>query len=194
MSFPPAATPKSVAPVEERQSHALPDRRMSTRRAAITSALQQGRTDSPFSVRSNHADSVAPSTPRAVDALRIQPSIQWARIRVLSFRTEFSSHLRNIVSTVNLACKLDLKQIALTARNAEYNPKRFAAVIMRIRNPRTTLLIFQSGKVVCTGAKSVADSNRAARRCARIIQKLGFPVRSTWRWISPFSGWRPPLF
>lgn len=39
--------------------------------------------------------------------------------------------LQNIVSTVNLGCKLDLKKIALHARNAEYNPKRFAAVIMR---------------------------------------------------------------
>lgn len=33
---------------------------------------------------------------------------------------------RNIVSTVNLDCKLDLKAIALQARNAEYNPKVFA--------------------------------------------------------------------
>ena len=55
--------------------------------------------------------------------------------------------------TVNLACRLDLKKIALHARNAEYNPKRFAAVIMRIRDPRTTALIFSSGKMVCTGAK-----------------------------------------
>ncbi|XP_010214640.1 PREDICTED: TATA-box-binding protein isoform X2 [Tinamus guttatus] len=62
--------------------------------------------------------------------------------------------LQNIVSTVNLGCKLDLKTIALRARNAEYNPKRFAAVIMRIREPRTTALIFSSGKMVCTGAKS----------------------------------------
>ena len=57
------------------------------------------------------------------------------------------------MSTVNLGCKLDLKKIALHARNAEYNPKRFAAVIMRIRDPRTTALIFSSGKMVCTGAK-----------------------------------------
>ena len=84
---------------------------------------------------------------------------------------------RNIVSTVNLDCRLDLKQIALQARNAEYNPKvclcliifliqallflvyviphllcmfiqRFAAVIMRIREPKTTALIFASGKMV----------------------------------------------
>jgi transcription initiation factor TFIID TATA-box-binding protein len=55
---------------------------------------------------------------------------------------------RNIVATVNLDCRLDLKTIALHARNAEYNPKRFAAVIMRIRDPKTTALIFASGKMV----------------------------------------------
>ncbi|ENN80957.1 hypothetical protein HUJ04_010497 [Dendroctonus ponderosae] len=85
--------------------------------------------------------------------------------------------LQNIVSTVNLSCKLDLKKIALHARNAEYNPKRFAAVIMRIREPRTTALIFSSGKMVCTGAKSEEDSRLAARKYARIIQKLGFPAK-----------------
>lgn len=84
---------------------------------------------------------------------------------------------RNIVSTVNLNCKLDLKRIALHARNAEYNPKRFAAVIMRIREPRTTALIFSSGKMVCTGAKSEDDSRLAARKYARIIQKLGFSAK-----------------
>nr|CAD7409217.1 unnamed protein product [Timema cristinae]CAD7428901.1 unnamed protein product [Timema monikensis] len=85
--------------------------------------------------------------------------------------------LQNIVSTVNLSCKLDLKKIALHARNAEYNPKRFAAVIMRIREPRTTALIFSSGKMVCTGAKSEGDSRLAARKYARIIQKLGFVAK-----------------
>jgi transcription initiation factor TFIID TATA-box-binding protein len=85
--------------------------------------------------------------------------------------------LQNIVSTVNLGCKLDLKKIALHARNAEYNPKRFAAVIMRIREPRTTALIFSSGKMVCTGAKSEEDSRLAARKYARIVQKLGFAAK-----------------
>ncbi|XP_041988332.1 TATA-box-binding protein [Aricia agestis] len=85
--------------------------------------------------------------------------------------------LQNIVATVNLNCKLDLKKIALHARNAEYNPKRFAAVIMRIREPRTTALIFSSGKMVCTGAKSEEDSRLAARKYARIIQKLGFTAK-----------------
>lgn len=85
--------------------------------------------------------------------------------------------LQNIVATVNLDVRLDLKTIALHARNAEYNPKRFAAVVMRIREPKTTALIFASGKMVVTGAKSEDDSKLAARKYARIVQKLGFPAR-----------------
>jgi len=87
--------------------------------------------------------------------------------------------LQNIVATVNLDCRLDLKTIALHARNAEYNPKRFAAVIMRIRDPKTTALIFASGKMVVTGAKSEDDSKLASRKYARIIQKLGFNAKFT---------------
>ncbi|KAL9126903.1 MAG: hypothetical protein Q9217_004117 [Psora testacea] len=87
--------------------------------------------------------------------------------------------LQNIVATVNLDCRLDLKTIALHARNAEYNPKRFAAVIMRIREPKTTALIFASGKMVVTGAKSEDDSRLASRKYARIIQKLGFNAKFT---------------
>ncbi|CEF99786.1 Beta2-adaptin/TBP, C-terminal domain [Ostreococcus tauri] len=85
--------------------------------------------------------------------------------------------LQNIVATVNLDCKLDLKTIAFHARNVEYNPKRFAAAIMRIRNPKTTALIFSSGKMVCTGAKTEALAREAARKYAKVIIKLGFPAQ-----------------
>jgi transcription initiation factor TFIID TATA-box-binding protein len=54
--------------------------------------------------------------------------------------------------------KVDLRSIALQSRNAEYNPRRFAAVIIRIRDPKTTALIFSSGKMVITGAKSEEKS------------------------------------
>lgn len=85
--------------------------------------------------------------------------------------------LQNIVSTVNLDVRLDLNQIAKTALNSEYNPKRFSAVIMRIRDPRSTALIFNNGKIVCTGTKSEESSRLAARRFARIIQRLGYNVQ-----------------
>ena len=116
----------------------------------------------------NVPPSPMPPTPMAVQSVQsVGPSLEPGIV----------PQLQNIVSTVNLACPLDLKRIALNARNAEYNPKRFAAVIMRIRDPRTTALIFSSGKMVCTGAKSEEDSRLAARKYARIIQKLGFPAK-----------------
>ncbi|GJY06994.1 TATA-box-binding protein [Tanacetum coccineum] len=53
----------------------------------------------------------------------------------------------------------------------------FADVITRIRDLKTTSLIFASGKMVCMGAKSEQSSKLAARKYARIIRKLGFPAK-----------------
>ena len=64
----------------------------------------------------------------------------------------------------------------MNCRNAEYNPRRFAAVIMRIRDPKTTALIFSSGKMVCTGAKSEDASRDAAKKYSKAIKKVGFNV------------------
>lgn len=85
--------------------------------------------------------------------------------------------IQNIVASVNVDCRLDLKTIALHCRNAEYNPKRFSAVIMRIRDPKSTALIFASGKMVVTGNKSEDDARLAARKFTRIILKLGFAAK-----------------
>jgi len=63
-----------------------------------------------------------------------------------------------------------LKDIAFRCRNAEFNPKRFAAVIMRMKEPtRTTALIFKTGKMVITGAKSEQHSKDAAKCYAKAI-------------------------
>lgn len=85
--------------------------------------------------------------------------------------------LQNCVSTIDLGCELDLKTINVRTRNSEYNPARFNGVVMRIREPRTTALIFRSGKIVCTGARNESDSLLAAKKFARIIQKLNFKVK-----------------
>jgi len=82
--------------------------------------------------------------------------------------------IQNVVSSVNLGVRLDLRKIVQSAKNAEYNPKRFAALVMRLREPRTTALVFSSGKLVCIGAKSEDESKLASRKYARIIQKIGF--------------------
>ena len=63
--------------------------------------------------------------------------------------------IKNVVATFSLSRKkLDLKKIAVACRNAEYNPARFPAVVMRIQSPKATAMIFGTGKIVVTGASS----------------------------------------
>ncbi|XP_077394505.1 TATA box-binding protein-like 2 isoform X1 [Festucalex cinctus] len=135
----------------------------------VAPASRQGE-DQPSSSSSQLANDGAVFCP-------MTPMTPMTPVTPMTERSGIVPQLQNIVSTVNLGCPLDLKFIALQARNAEYNPKRFAAVIMRIREPRTTALIFSSGKMVCTGAKSEEQSRLAARKYARVVQKLGFPAR-----------------
>jgi transcription initiation factor TFIID TATA-box-binding protein len=82
--------------------------------------------------------------------------------------------LQNCVASCDLHCAPDLAHIACHAKNAEYNPQRFAAVIMRLREPKCTALIFASGKMVITGAKNEDDSHLAAKKIAAVLVKLGF--------------------
>tara|TARA_B110000879_G_scaffold187625_1_gene249704 strand:+ start:50 stop:478 length:429 start_codon:yes stop_codon:yes gene_type:complete len=71
---------------------------------------------------------------------------------------------------------LDLRAIALAKPFVEYNPQKFAAASLRIRNPRTTALAFASGNMVCTGARTEIESRFAGRKYVRILQKHGIPV------------------
>jgi len=87
--------------------------------------------------------------------------------------------MQNITATVDLGVRLDLKQIALRCRNTEFNPRRFAAVIMRLREPRATALIFSSGKMCVTGTRSPQNSSLAARKFAYIIDCVGFKPKDS---------------
>jgi transcription initiation factor TFIID TATA-box-binding protein len=80
--------------------------------------------------------------------------------------------IQNVVGTFDLKCPINLKEIAQKALNVEYSPKRFSAVVMRQRDPRTTALIFSTGKAVITGAKTPRLAHLAARKIAQKISKL----------------------
>ena len=82
----------------------------------------------------------------------------------------------NIVSKFELGTPLNLKEIALQISNCEYNPKRFNAAIMRIKEPKTTFLIFNSGYITILGAKSEENSEKAAKIILKKIKNLGYNV------------------
>ena len=93
--------------------------------------------------------------------------------RVLSSKIKSVIRIQNMSATANLGIRLDLKKIALKCRNCEFNPRRFGAVIMRLRDPRATALIFASGKMVVTGVKSTHNATLAAKKFAYIVERVG---------------------
>jgi transcription initiation factor TFIID TATA-box-binding protein len=82
--------------------------------------------------------------------------------------------IQNMSSTANLGVRLDLKKIALKCRNTEFNPRRFGAVIMRLREPKATALMFASGKICVTGVKSTHNATLAVKKFAYIVERVGF--------------------
>lgn len=84
--------------------------------------------------------------------------------------------INNVVCSFSVRCHLNLRDIALRGMNVEYR-KEHGMVTMKLRKPYTTASIWSSGKITCTGANSEDAARVAARRYARILQKLGFSIR-----------------
>ncbi len=74
----------------------------------------------------------------------------------------------NVIASVNLGLAVDLKTIAFKARNAEYNPRKVNAVVMRLREPRATALVYMGGKVRLTGSKNETDAKVACKKIVRL--------------------------
>lgn len=84
--------------------------------------------------------------------------------------------INNVVCSFSVRCHLNLRHIAMSAANVEYRREN-GMLTMKIRQPYTTASMWSSGKVTCTGATSEETAKLAARRYARILQKLGFRVK-----------------
>lgn len=84
--------------------------------------------------------------------------------------------ISNVVCAFSVRYPLQLRNIALNAANVEYKREN-GMVTMKLRKPYTTASIWSSGKITCTGATSEENAKVAARRYARLLQKLNFKVR-----------------
>jgi transcription initiation factor TFIID TATA-box-binding protein len=81
--------------------------------------------------------------------------------------------IQNIVASGNLHAEVDLEQAVLMLENAMYEPEQFPGLIYRMSSPRVVILIFGSGKIVCTGAKSEKDVALAVQKLYNQLKELG---------------------
>ncbi len=86
--------------------------------------------------------------------------------------------IENIVATVNLGVDLDLERLAEVLPAAEYNPDQFPGLILRFQRPKISALIFRTGKMVCTGAKSEEELKRAVKYLVKTLNQRGAQIQN----------------
>ncbi len=85
--------------------------------------------------------------------------------------------IQNIVATSNLEHDISLIKLAEALPNTEYNPEQFPGLVMRIKEPKTSALIFSSGKIVSTGAKTMAKVKEAVGEIIKYIEKIKVKIK-----------------
>lgn len=75
--------------------------------------------------------------------------------------TDVEIKVTNIVSSATLGKSIDFHSVAPALEGVRYNQENFPGLVYKLKEPKTAALIFNSGKLVCTGAKSVEDSKKA---------------------------------
>jgi len=84
--------------------------------------------------------------------------------------------IENVVASASLDQKIDLVSIMKVFRNVEYRPKQFPGLVFRLKRPKTATLIFGSGKMVCTGAKSEKMARSAVKKVVRELKNSGIII------------------
>ncbi|MHB8102119.1 MAG: TATA-box-binding protein [Methanosarcina sp.] len=87
--------------------------------------------------------------------------------------SESSIKIENVVASTKLAEEFDLTVIESEFEGAEYNKQKFPGLVYRVTDPKAAFLVFTSGKVVCTGAKNVADVHTVIGNMAKKLNGIG---------------------
>ncbi|MCX8163078.1 MAG: hypothetical protein N3D10_00800 [Candidatus Micrarchaeota archaeon] len=78
--------------------------------------------------------------------------------------------IENIVASADLNLELDLYSISFKVYDVEYEPEQFPGAIFKLKEPKSSLLLFKNGKIICTGCKSEKEVELALKKTAQILK------------------------
>jgi len=92
---------------------------------------------------------------------------------------KFDIKVENIVSSVALGIRIPLETLVEHLEGTEYEPEQFPGLVYRVKDPKAATLIFSSGKIVCTGARSVEDVATVIKKVVKLLKqtKIGNPKK-----------------
>jgi len=86
-------------------------------------------------------------------------------------KNEATVTIQNIVASINLGGRVHLEEAARRLPRSMYEPEQFPGLIHRMLDPKTVILIFSSGKLVCTGAKTEKDVFRSVNQLHNLLEE-----------------------
>jgi transcription initiation factor TFIID TATA-box-binding protein len=87
-----------------------------------------------------------------------------------------SLKIQNIVATTSLGKDVPLTKLAKTISNTEYNPEQFPGLVLRIKQPKSAVLVFSSGNLVCTGTKSISQVKEVIEQVIKTLKKINVKI------------------
>ena len=93
-------------------------------------------------------------------------------------KTKAIINIQNVVSAATLNQKVDLNAVVKGHPDVEYRPDQFPGLVFKLKRPKTATLIFSTGKMVCTGAKSEKESRGAIVKVVKELKKGGIIIIS----------------
>jgi transcription initiation factor TFIID TATA-box-binding protein len=82
----------------------------------------------------------------------------------------------NIVISTSVEHKIPLERLITDLPNTEYNPEQFPGLIMKIKDPSASFLVFSSGKIVCTGTKTLDEVDLAMEKLILYLKKVDIKI------------------
>lgn len=98
------------------------------------------------------------------------------KMKKASSKKDTTLKVQNIVATTSLGKDVSLTKLARTQPNTEYNPDTFPGLVLRVKKPKSAVLVFSSGNLVCTGTKSVAQVKEVVQQVIKQLRKVGVNV------------------
>ncbi len=91
-------------------------------------------------------------------------------------KSKTSLKIQNIVATTSLGKEIPLTKLAKTIITTTYNPETFPGLILRVKKPKSAVLVFASGNLVCTGTKSVLQVKQVIEQVIKTLRKINIKV------------------
>ena len=88
--------------------------------------------------------------------------------------TKTDYQITNIIANTEIDALLDLSLLLKSLNNCEYDPELYHALIFRMKNPKLSILVNSSGKIIFSGAKSLKDINHARNLFFTDLIRLGY--------------------